>query len=74
MNGEKHIALRPCPFCGASGSTYLREYPNGDINPATLIFHDEDCPLEHMIECFDEYPDEQALADAWNKRVEREDW
>lgn len=68
--GEKRLHLRPCPFCGADGHTYLRKYPNGDVNPVTMMFHDKECPLNHIIECFDEYEDEQALADAWNRRWE----
>lgn len=69
-DGEKNLPLRPCPFCGASGQTYLRKYPNRDVNPSMIMWHDEICPLYHMLECFDEYADEQALADAWNRRWE----
>ena len=67
-DGEQRITLLPCPFCGASGHTYLHKYPNGEVNPNTMIWHDDDCPLKYVIECFDYYPDEQALADAWTKR------
>ena len=69
-DGEKRISLHPCPFCGMSGHTYLRAFPNGDVEPSMMLFHDDSCPLEHMIECFDYYEDEQALADAWNRRWE----
>ena len=67
---SKDIRLLPCPFCGASGHTYLRSFPNGDTAPSMMLWHDDVCPLEHMIESFDDYADEQALADAWNRRWE----
>lgn len=67
---EKMIRLYPCPFCGASGHTYIRTYPNGDTAPSMMVWHDENCPFEHVIESFDDYEDEQALADAWNRRYE----
>lgn len=67
---EKHIPLFPCPFCGATGHTYLRKYPNGETSPSMMLWHDDWCPMEHVIESFDNYEDEQALADAWNRRYE----
>ena len=42
---------------------------NGDTVPGMFLFHDENCVMEHVIESFDDYPDEQALADAWNRRI-----
>lgn len=67
---EKRLPLRPCPFCGKSGHTYIKTYPSGDTEPNVMIWHDDDCPLEHIIECFDYYEDEEALAAAWNRRYE----
>lgn len=71
--GERRIKLLPCPFCGVKGHTYLRRWPGGEQSPSMMMFHKDTCVLEHVIEAFDEYPDEQALADAWNTRFERKD-
>lgn len=65
---EKRLPLDPCPFCGASGHTYIKVYPNGSTEPETAIWHYEDCPLNHVLNCFDYYEDEEALARAWNRR------
>lgn len=64
---EKRLPLDPCPFCGASGHTYIKVYPNGSTEPETAIWHYEDCPLNHVLNCFDNYEDEEALARAWNR-------
>jgi len=70
--GELRLKLLPCPFCGVSGHTYLHRWPNGETRPNMFLFHTENCIFEHLIESFDDFPDEQALANAWNTRYGKE--
>lgn len=69
------IDLKPCPFCGASMELSIDAYPNGDKRIEPYGWHDDDCPLNHVLWCFDVEEDgwsEETVAESWNRRITNE--
>lgn len=65
--------LIPCPFCGASAEILEDTYPNGDKRIEPYAWHDEKCPLNNVLWCFDVDEDEwtaESIAEVWNRRAE----
>ncbi len=64
--------LKPCPFCGTSMKVDIGAYPNGNRRMEPYGWHDEPCPLNHVLWCFDVEDDgwtKEAVVDAWNRRA-----
>lgn len=66
------MELKPCPFCDASMKIRSDKYPNGEQYIRPYGWHDDDCPLNHVLWCFDVEVDgwtEEKVAEAWNWRA-----
>ena len=65
--------LKPCPFCGCSMEIEEGNYPNGNAWIEPHGWHDDDCPLNHVLWCFDVEEDgwtAETIAKSWNMRDE----
>ena len=65
--------LKTCPFCGTSMEILTDKYPNGDMNIRPYGWHDENCPLDSVLWCFDVEDGgwtEEKVAEAWNWRAD----
>lgn len=64
--------LKKCPFCWCSMEIYSCFYPNGSRYIEPRGWHDFDCPLDHVLWCFDvEEEDwtEKDVTKSWNRRA-----
>lgn len=64
--------LKPCPFCGCYMDIQSDFYPNGSKRIEPRGWHDLDCPLDHVLWCFDVEEDgwtEETVAESWNRRA-----
>ena len=67
--------LKSCPFCGCSMEIRSDRYPNGDKRIEPYGWHDDLCPLNHVLWCFDVEDDwwtEDSVAKSWNRRAEED--
>lgn len=62
--------LKPCPFCGCQMKIASGRYANGDKQIQPYGWHFDDCPLDHVLWCFDVEDGwtEETIAEAWNRR------
>jgi len=69
------MELKPCPFCGCSIEIMIGHYPNGDVQIEPYGWHDSNCPLDHVLWCFNVEEDGwtvETVAEDWNRRIRDE--